>query len=127
MRLPMIVVMTCSVLIISCAGAGGDVRVLEGDAAVARGASVAWAPLAARQIENGDPRIDNDLIRQRIGAAVETAREARGHRFVQDPSEARYIVSYHIGLQNRQDYRVDSMAAPSGAVCGWRGCVGGYG
>jgi hypothetical protein len=111
----------------ACAGPASDVNVLQGETAVAPRAAVAWASAPEDALQNGDPRIDNDIIRKRIRTAVEAALTARGHRFVQDQSEARYIVSYHVGLQNRQDYRVDTMAPPGGAVCGWRGCVGGFG
>ena len=76
-------------------------------------------------MQNNDPRIDNDIIRQRIRTGVESALTARGYSFVQDPNDARYLVSYHIGLQDRQDLRVDS--APGGVVCGWRGCISGFG
>ena len=109
----------------SCAGPAGDVSVLQGDAAVVPGAPVAWAPLAQNELQTNDPRIDNDIIRQRIRTAVESALSARGHPFVQDPNDARYLVRYHIGLQDRQDLRVDS--APGGVACGWRGCISGFG
>lgn len=109
----------------SCAGPAGNVSVLQGGAAIVPGAPVAWAPLAQNELQNGDPRIDNDIIRQRIRTGVESALTASGHTFVQDPNAARYLVSYHIGLQDRQDLRVDS--APGGVACSWRGCISGFG
>lgn len=112
-----------AVALASCAGS--NVSVLQGDAAVVPGAPVAWAPLAQNELQTNDPRIDNDIVRQRIRTAVESALTARGHTFVQDPNAARYLVSYHIGLQDRQDLRVDS--APGGVACGWRGCISGFG
>lgn len=114
-----------AVALASCAGPAGNVSVLQGDTAVVSGAPVAWAPLAQNELQNNDPRIDNDIVRQRIRTAVESALTARGHSFVQDPNAARYLVSYHIGLQDRQDLRVDS--APGGVACGWRGCISGFG
>jgi hypothetical protein len=39
----------------------------------------------------------NDVIRQGIRTAVESALTARRHHFVQDPQAPRYLVSYHIG------------------------------
>jgi hypothetical protein len=127
MRLAKCAAVACAVALAACTGPAGDVDVLQGERAIAPGAGLAWAPVPQDEMQNGDPRIDNDIIRQRVRNAVETALAARGHRFVQDPRDARYIVSYHVGLQNRQDYRIDTMAPPSGAVCGWRGCVGGFG
>jgi len=110
----------------SCAGPAGNVNVLRSGNAIVPGSAVAWAPLADDQLQNGDPRIDNDIIRQRMRTAVEAALTARGFTFVQDADAARYLVSYHMGLQERQDIRVDSMG-PRGNVCGVRGCVGGFG
>jgi hypothetical protein len=120
-------VLFVAVLIASCASPGRRVSVLQGDTAIASGAPVAWAPLAQNELQNGDPRIDNDVIRRRIRTAVEQALAARGHQFVQDPNDARYLVSYHIGLQDRQSLRVDTMGPSHGVVCGWRGCVSGFG
>lgn len=109
----------------NCAGPAGQVSVLQGDAAIVAGSPVAWAPLAQNELQNNDPRIDNDIIRERIRRAAENALIGRGYNFVQDPNDARYLVSYHIGLQERQDLRVDS--GPGGVACGWRGCVSGFG
>jgi hypothetical protein len=120
-------VLFVAVLIASCAGSGGRVSVLQGDTAIAPGAPVAWAPLAQNELKNGDPRIDNDIIRRRIRTGVEQALAARGHRFVQDPNDAKYLVSYHIGLQDRQNLRIDTMGPPRSVACGWRGCVSGFG
>ena len=127
MRVASIALLACAIALASCAGPAGRVSVLQGDRAVVSGAPVAWAPLAQNELQNGDPRIDNDIIRRRIRTGVENALTARGHRFVQNPDDAEYLVSYHIGLQDRQDLRVDSMGPPRGVVCGWRGCVSGFG
>lgn len=117
-----------AVTVAACAGPAGDVAVLQsGDPGLAPGATVAWAPVAQDAMRNGDPRIDNDIIRQRIRTGVETALNAKGYRFVQDSNAAQYLVEYHIGLQERTDYRVETMGAYPGAVCGWRGCIAGYG
>jgi hypothetical protein len=127
MRIGAIATLAFAVILASCSGPAGRVRVLQGDVSIIPGAPVAWAPLAQHEMQSGDPRIDNDIIRQRIRAGVENALIARGHPFVDDPNAAQYLVSYHIGLQDRQDVRVDSMSAPGGVVCGWRGCVSGFG
>ena len=112
----------------SCAGPAGQVSVLQSQQRqITPGAAVAWAPLTADEKRNGDPRIDNDIMRERIRTAVESALVARGHHFVQDVDDAQYTVSYYVGLQNRQDYRVDTMAPGGGVACGWRGCIAGHG
>jgi hypothetical protein len=110
----------------ACESPGGNVSVLSGDsAAVQPGATYAWAPMA--QPGTGDPRVDNDIIRQRIQTAIDTNLAAKGFRQA-DPATAQLLVSYHLGLQNKTDTRVSSFGPPmGGGVCGIRGCVGGYG
>ena len=111
----------------ACESPGGKVTVLTADAAAIQpGATYAWAP--SGQPGSGDPRIDNDIIRDRIRAAVDTNLAAKGFRQT-DPGRAQLLVQYHIGLQNRTETQVDTFGAmPAGGVaCGRRGCVGGYG
>jgi hypothetical protein len=84
---------------------------------------VAWAPLTQNALQNNDPRIDNDIIRQRIRTAIENTFAAKGYRLTQDTASAQYLLSYHVGLQERTDYHIDTPPV----ACGWRGCVGGYG
>ena len=107
-----------------CESPGGKVSVLQGQTPIA-GSTYAWAPDA--QPGSGDARVDNDIIRERIRTAIDTNLAAKGYRQV-PPGQARVLVAYHIGLQNRTDYSASSMGAPGGGVaCGRRGCIGGYG
>lgn len=109
----------------ACAGAAGDVSVLQAHgAAIAAGSTYAWQPVSAKDARSGDPRIDNDIIRQRIRSAVDSALAAKGYRRVDDPTGAQLLVSYHLGLQNGTDYRVETTMP---LACGWRGCSAGYG
>lgn len=107
-----------------CESAGGKVSVLAGQTPIA-GSTYAWAPDA--QPGAGDPRVDNDIIRDRIMTAIDTNLAAEGYRQV-SPSQAKVLVAYHVGLQNKTDYSATSMGAPRGGMaCGRRRCVGGYG
>ena len=107
-----------------CESPGGKVSVLSGQAPLA-GSTYTWAPDG--QPGAGDPRVDNDIIRERIKTAVDTNLAAKGYRQV-SPGEAKFLVAYHVGLQNKTDYSATSMGAPGGGVaCGRRGCIGGYG
>ena len=110
-----------------CESPGGKVTVLNGATSVAPGSTYAWAPGA--DPGGGDQRVDNDIIRDRIKTAVDTNLAAKGYRQVSNPAQAQVLVAYHIGLQNKTDYSVDTMGAPMGGgmACGRRGCVGGYG
>ena len=108
---------------IGCESPGGQVSVLTGSTPLA-GTTYAWAPV---QSGSGDPRIDNDIMRERIRTAIDTNLAAKGYSQV-DPSKAKLLVSYHVGLQNKTDYSATSMGgAPGGVACGIRGCIGGYG
>jgi len=112
----------------ACESPGGRVSVLQGDTVSVRpGSTFAWAPGATPG--QGDPRIDNDIIRGRIQNAVNSALTAKGYRQA-DAATADLLVSYHIGLQNRTDTQVSSFGGgmgPGPVACGIRGCVGGFG
>lgn len=118
-----------ALLVLSACETAPPVSVLQApNASIAPGSTYAWAPLTAREMQPGDPRIDNDIIRGRIRSAVDTSLAAKGYRLVDDTDSAQLLVTYHVGLQQGTDYRVDSYGGPTGPVaCGWRGCVGGYG
>jgi hypothetical protein len=109
--------------LVGCESPGGQVSVLTGNTPLA-GSTYAWAPDG--QPGTGDPRVDNDIIRERIKTAVDTNLAAKGYSQV-DPAQAKLLVSYHIGLQNKTDYSATSMGGPGGVACGVRGCIGGYG
>lgn len=112
----------------ACESPAGKVSVLSANSpAVTPGATYAWAPA---QPGSGDPRVDNDIIQTRIKSAVDSALAAKGYRQVADAATAQLLVSYHIGLQNKQDTQVTTMGGPMGppaVACGIRGCIGGYG
>jgi len=109
--------------LLGCESPGGQVSVLTGNTPLA-GSTYAWAPGA--QPGSGDPRVDNDIIRERIRTAIDTNLAAKGYSQV-DPAKAKLLVSYHVGLQNKTDYSATSMGGPRGVACGIRGCIGGYG
>lgn len=111
----------------ACESPGGRVSVLQGDTVSVRaGSTFAWMPGATPG--QGDPRVDNDIVRGRIQNAVNSALTAKGYREA-DASTADLLVSYHIGLQNRTDTQVSTFGGmgPGGVACGIRGCIGGYG
>jgi hypothetical protein len=121
-------VLLSSALAAGCAGPAGEVSVLQSDRIpLTPGSTVAWAPLSANQLSNGDPRIDNDIIRQRIRSATEAAFAAKGYRVTQDAASAQYLLSYHLGLREGTDYRVETLGTPGPVACGVRGCIRGYG
>jgi len=108
--------------LVGCESPGGKVSVLTGNQPLP-GSTYAWAPA---QAGSGDPRVDNDIIRERFRTAVDTNLAAKGYSLV-EPAQAKLLVSYHVGLQNKTDYSATSMGGPGGMACGIRGCIGGYG
>jgi hypothetical protein len=113
---------TACLALTGCESPGGKVSVLTGSAPLA-GSTYAWAPA---QAGSGDPRVDNDIMRERIRTAIDTNLAAKGYRQV-DATQAKLLVSYHVGLQNKTDYSATSMGGGPGMACGVRGCIGGYG
>jgi hypothetical protein len=89
-----------------CQSAGGEISVIS-SAPIAPGATYAWKEASAQEGAKEDPRVDNDIIRGRIKAAVDGNLAARGFQRV-EPSQAQYLVSYHVQLQNRTEYEYDS-------------------
>lgn len=105
----------------SPAEAGGKVAVMASNAwAVAPGAAWAWAPTTT----SADPRVANNIMDERLRAAVEASLAAKGMRQVSSPAAAEVLVSYHVRLENRAEPRVSQAY---GTVCGFRGCVHGWG
>lgn len=108
----------------ACESPGGDVSVLRSDTVSVRpGSTFAWAPGATPG--QGDPRVDNDIVQGRIQNAVVSALTAKGYQ-QGEPASADLLVSFHVGLQNRTETRVNSFGPPP-VACGMRGCMGGYG
>lgn len=114
---------TAALVLTGCQGAGGDVSVLSSSSVAPRpGASYAWAPVS----NSGDPRVANDIVDQRIRAAIDSALAAKGYRQVSDPASADLTVTYHVALQDRTEIRADTFGADP-VYCGLRGCFGGWG
>lgn len=115
--------MTCLSLT-GCESPAGKVSVLAGDTSqLTVGSTYAWAPVL--EPGAGDPRVSNTIMDERIRNGINSALAAKGYKLT-DASSAQFLVSYHIGLKEGTDYRVDSMGYGGGA-CGIRGCIGGYG
>ncbi len=105
-------------LVLAACETPAKVSVLQSaTASVTPGATYAWAPVAAQGAQRGDPRIDNDIIRERIRTAINTSLGAKGYQLVSDPASAQLLVAYYVGLQPKTDYRVDTYGGAYGY--GW--------
>jgi hypothetical protein len=108
----------------ACQSPGGNVTVLQsGTVAVPAGATYAWKPKPAGATT--DPRVANDIIQERLTTAIDTALAAKGFRRVADPAAAQLLVSYYVGLENRQETQVSSFGGGP-TWCGFRGCAWGF-
>lgn len=100
----------------------GKVVVLESSAwAVAPGSTWAWAPVAT----TNDPRLNNDILQDRMQTAVELSLGRHGLIQIARRADARYVVSYRVAVEKKVDVRT-SPNVTGGTVCGWRGCIRGY-
>jgi hypothetical protein len=104
------------------AGPAGRVAVLESAGApIAPGATWAWAPMTT---SSPDPRVANDILQERLHVAVETNLAAKGLSRAAH-SDARYLVTYHVAIDDKVEAKVDSHDYPVSA-CGIRGCIRGW-
>ena len=109
-------------LLSGCA-TGGNVTVLSEAPAKGLGTTYAWA----KSSTTADPRVDNDIVRDRMERAIETAMAAKGFRKA-DPASADILLAYHVGIRDGSETRVDqtpSMMAPP-VMCGRFGCSTAY-
>lgn len=77
--------------------------------------------------EGADPFADNTLLRKRIRTAVEANLTARGFKAVEDPTEADFLVTYGVVLDEK--LKVNGGGATIGGAYGygrWPGGFGGY-
>jgi hypothetical protein len=108
-----------AVLVLSACETPAKVSVLQSaSASITPGATYAWAPMAQAASRQGDPRIDNEIIRERIRTAVDANLGAKGFQLVSDPASAKLLVAYYVGIQPGVDYRVDTYG-PSVYGYGW--------
>lgn len=110
-------------LLAACQGPAGNVSVLASDTAALRpGMTYAWGAAS----NDGDARTDNGIVEQRLHTAVDQALQAKGYRPAANPASADLIVTYHVALEARRDFQVDTFGADP-VLCGIRGCFGGWG
>ncbi|HEX5006722.1 MAG TPA: DUF4136 domain-containing protein [Hyphomonadaceae bacterium] len=106
-------------LVLAACETPAKVSVLQAaNASITPGATYAWSPMPQGDSRHGDPRIDNDIIRERIRTAVNSNLGAKGYQLISDPASAQLLVAYYVGIQPGTDYRVDTYG-PSVYGYGW--------
>ncbi len=111
-----------------CESPAGEVSVLQSSSVpIAAGSTYAFAPISDEARAHADPRVSNDIIQERLRTAIQTALAAKGYREVGDPGQATLVVSYHVGLQQKQETRVDTFGGGGVGACGFRGCAASWG
>ncbi|MEW9899157.1 DUF4136 domain-containing protein [Chitinivorax sp. PXF-14] len=107
------------------AGCGGSVHIVQdNEARVVPQSPYAWArpePRPAVTALNAD--IDNDIVRGKLESAIDTELGRLAFRKVAY-SDARYLVSYHIGVQQKQRIVADPLYPAPIVACGTRHCWG---
>lgn len=89
-------------------------------AALAKGSTFAWAPIAAEAQMSRDPRLNNEIVADRLRLAIESSLVARGYRKADAAGEANLVVSYQVMLQDKADVSLQGR----GGFCGPRfGCT----
>ena len=86
-------------------------------AALARGSSFAWAPIAGQAYGYADPMLANEITGQRLRYAIESNLAKRGYRQT-GLAAADFMVSYRVVLQPRHEARLSG----SGGFCGPLAC-----
>lgn len=77
----------------------------------------AWQPGYPKQ--TGDPRLDSDLLNERIKAALESGLAAKGFNRAESPERADFTVAYHVAIAEKLDAR--TMSTGYGPYRGWSG------
>ena len=86
-------------------------------AALVRGSSFAWAPVAGHAYGYADPMLANQITGQRLRVAIESNLAKRGYRQT-GLGGADFMVSYRVVLQPRHEARVTG----TGGFCGPLAC-----
>jgi hypothetical protein len=86
-------------------------------AALVRGSSFAWAPIAGQAYGYADPAIANEITGQRLRSAIETNLAKHGYRQT-GLARADFLVSYRVVLQPRREAKLSG----SSGFCGPRYC-----
>ncbi len=135
--------LAASVLILGLLLAGCDDRVTvirDSNIPISKGSTWAWKPVAPPKdagrrpvvsrdvISRGEtvarePGANNEIVRQRIRAAIEQTLSSKGLRQVSDPQAADFLVDYHVAVRRHEVtvQRVYPGGYP-GVVCGPYGC-----
>jgi hypothetical protein len=79
--------------------------------------SWAWQPGYPKP--TGDPRLDSDLLNERIRSALEAGLAAKGFTRAASPEAADFTVAYHVAIHEKLDAR--TMSTGYGPYRGWMG------
>lgn len=74
-----------------------------------------------------DTNADNEMVRQRVKAAIEQTLTSKGLNQISDPNAADFLVDYHFVVQRRNATVPVAYGGYPGLVCGPYGCWSGWG
>ncbi len=106
------------VAVVGCSG----VRVrTDFDDSVSFEAMQRYAWVEPPEYERNDPFADNGLLRKRLREAIHTELATRGYRFVEEPAEADFLITYSVVLDDRLRVEGGSGYVGDGYYYGHRG------
>jgi len=106
-----------AILVTGCATAGKVSIQQVPSAALARGSTYAWAPIAGVAQGAPAPEIVNEIAAEHLGAATESVLSAKGYRRVQNPAEADLIVFYRVITTPRLDANLTAYGGACDPIC----------
>src|SRR5689334_14917330 len=74
-----------------------------------------------------DTNADNEVVRQRVKAAIEQTLASKGLNQISDPAAADFLVDYHFAVERRSATVPVGYGGYPGVVCGPYGCWSGWG
>jgi len=105
------------VVLVACAP---SIRVTQDwDPAANLGGLHSWAWQPGYPRPTGDPRLDSDLLNERIRSALESGLAAKGLTRAASPERADFTVAYHVAILEKLDAR--TMSTGYGPYRGWAG------
>ena len=131
-------ILICGLLLAGCNDRVTVIR--DSNIPIAKGSTWTWKPVAPPKdaerrpvvsrdvISHGEPiarepGANNEIVRQRIRAAIEQTLSSKGLRQVSEPRDAEFLVDYHVAVR-RHDVTVERVypGGYRGLVCGLYGC-----
>lgn len=78
------------------------------------GPRYAWVPMPAQLPAENDQRVQDPAFRQRLQAALDKTMKAKGYQLVSGASQADFLITYRVGVQDLEEVMVKDIPQPKG-------------